>query len=78
MGFTKDMELIEEIECLSLDRQVTFFSWRGWANASVLLIVVAGLLALFIGLPVIADQTRGQFNVAGFNLGGINASGQRQ
>ena len=66
----------DPIRDAALDRKVTFFSWRGWANASVLFIIVVGLLALFIGLPVVADQTRSQFNVAGFNLGGINASGQ--
>ena len=60
----------------ALDRQFTFFSLRGWANATVLLLIVAGLVTLFIGYPIIVDATKTSSNVAGFNLGGINASGQ--
>lgn len=60
----------------ALDRKFDIFSLRGWANASVLFIIVAGLITLFAGYPIIADATKTASNVAGFNLGGINASGQ--
>ena len=59
-----------------LDRQFTIFSSRGWANAFVLVTLVAGLLMLFIGYPIIADHNRVDLQIPGFNLGGINGSGQ--
>lgn len=61
----------------ALDRSFTIFSARGWANASVLVIIVIGLLTLFAGYPVIIyvrDRARTQH--VGFNLGGTNGTGQ--
>ncbi|EJC97937.1 glycoside hydrolase family 16 protein [Fomitiporia mediterranea MF3/22] len=66
----------DPIRDAALDRSFTFFSWRGWANASVLTLIVVGIITLFVGYPIIADTTKKSINVAGFNLGGINASGQ--
>lgn len=60
----------------ALDRKFDIFSIRGWANASMLFVIVAGLITLFAGYPIIADATKTANNVAGFNLGGINGSGQ--
>lgn len=60
----------------ALDRSFTIFSLRGWLNGAVLFVIVIGLITLFIGYPIIADATKTASNVAGFNLGGINASGQ--
>lgn len=59
-----------------LDKQFTLFSSRGWANAAVLVFLVTGLLMLFIGYPIIADHNRTVLQIPGFNLGGINGSGQ--
>ncbi|KAI5119192.1 hypothetical protein M0805_004447 [Coniferiporia weirii] len=66
----------DPIRDAALDRSFTIFSLRGWANASALVIIVAGLVTLFLGYPIIADSNRKPSTDAGFNLGGINASGQ--
>ena len=60
----------------ALDRSFTIFSARGWANASVLFLLVAGLLTLFAGYPIIVWNRDRQRTITGFNLGGINGSGQ--
>lgn len=60
----------------ALDRSFTLLSGRGWANATALVLIAGGLIALFLGYPIIADATRHKFPTTGFNLGGINASGQ--
>lgn len=54
----------------------TLFSLRGWVNTFAIFAIIAALLTLFIGYPVLFDQTHkpGKFN--GFNAGGINGSGQ--
>lgn len=55
-------------------------SMRGWANAITLCALLAGVLMLFGGYPIIAFATRNtnQFgaNTAGYNLGGVNSTGQ--
>ena len=55
-------------------------SLRGWANAITLCALLAGVLMLFGGYPIIAFATRNtnQFgaNTAGYNLGGVNSTGQ--
>ena len=66
----------DPIRDAAMDKQFTLFSLRGWANAVVLFLIVAGLVTLFIGYPIIADATKTASNAVGFNLGGINASGQ--
>lgn len=60
----------------ALDRSFTLFSFRGWANASALVILVAGLITLFAGYPIIAFYRRHILSTPGFNLGGINGTGQ--
>ncbi|KIM66344.1 glycoside hydrolase family 16 protein [Scleroderma citrinum Foug A] len=59
------------------DRGGSVFTCRGLANLGCLLVLTTGLLALFAGYPMISFFTRHgiSFN-GGFNLGGINASGQ--
>ncbi|KAF8194222.1 beta-glucan synthesis-associated protein [Pholiota molesta] len=54
----------------------TIFSWRGWVNAGAILIIIIGLLSLFIGYPVIFYETHKTPHFVGFNVGGINGSGQ--
>jgi len=58
------------------DRSFTLFSGRGWLNAGALFLLVAGLLVLFAGYPVIHYVTHPPGKISGYNLGGINASGQ--
>jgi hypothetical protein len=60
----------------ALDRSFTLFSARGWMNASALFILVLGLLILFAGYPIIIYARQSKHVGPGFNLGGINGSGQ--
>ncbi|KAK7022190.1 glycoside hydrolase family 16 protein [Favolaschia claudopus] len=53
-----------------------FFSARGWINATALILILGGLVALFAAYPVIVHLTHPDPKIIGFNLGGINASGQ--
>ncbi|KAH7930678.1 glycoside hydrolase family 16 protein [Leucogyrophana mollusca] len=53
------------------------FSDRGLANLGCLIILCVGIITLFAGYPIISYFTRQSMsNQGGFNLGGINASGQ--
>ena len=56
----------------------TLFSARGWFNAGALVILVIGLIILFAGYPVIHYYTTHTAKISGYNIGGINASGQVQ
>ena len=66
----------DPIRDAALDRSFTIFSARGWLNASTLVILLFGLIVLFAGYPIVAFYRRTQLPKTGFNLGGINASGQ--
>lgn len=66
----------DPIRDAALDHSFTLFSSRGWANVSLLVALVLALLALFAGYPIIAFYGRTKLQVPGFNLGGINGSGQ--
>lgn len=59
-----------------LDRSFTIFSARGWANASALVILVLAVLTLFAGYPIINALAHPQPAITGFNLGGVNKTGQ--
>jgi len=59
-----------------LDFSFTIFSARGWGNVIVLVLLVAGLLMLFAGFPILNWWQTDHPVKNGFNLGGINASGQ--
>ncbi|KAI0353021.1 beta-glucan synthesis-associated [Trametes cingulata] len=53
------------------------FSWRGVTNLGALVVLIAGILTLFAGYPMITAITEKPFStLGGFNLGGVNASGQ--
>jgi len=58
------------------DSSFTVFSARGWANAGALFILIVGLITLFAGYPVIWHYTHPPARITGFNLGGINGTGQ--
>lgn len=79
---TKDPDLDDAlhnpdpIRDAALDNSWTLFSGRGWFNASALFILLIGLVTLFAGYPIIAFYRRTKISVPGFNLGGINATGQ--
>ncbi|WVR04544.1 hypothetical protein IAU60_001551 [Kwoniella sp. DSM 27419] len=55
-------------------------SWRGWANALTLILLAIGGIMLFAGYPILAfyygNNTSSGSNTSGYNLGGINATGQ--
>ena len=52
------------------------FSPRGWINAGAIFLLIVSLIVLFIGYPLILRFTRPKPPIVGYNLGGINASGQ--
>lgn len=58
------------------DDSCTPFSWRGWVNATALFILVMALLTLFIGYPAFFFTTEANRKFKGYNIGGINGSGQ--
>ncbi|OJA19336.1 hypothetical protein AZE42_00442 [Rhizopogon vesiculosus] len=59
------------------DPDHTWRPHRGLVNLGCLLVICVGLVTLFAGYPVITYFTgAGLSNQGGFNLGGINASGQ--
>ncbi|KAF5382633.1 hypothetical protein D9615_003013 [Tricholomella constricta] len=58
------------------DNSFTMFSARGWANASALFVLIIGLLMLFAGYPILLYYNHPSPRITGFNLGGINGSGQ--
>ncbi|KAH9837169.1 beta-glucan synthesis-associated [Rhodofomes roseus] len=59
------------------DRDWNIFTWRGLVNIGSLAVLFCGILALFAGYPIISHFTQHkQSNNGGFNVGGINASGQ--
>lgn len=59
-----------------MDRSCSPFSSRGWENAGALAVIFVGLITLFAGFPIVTYYTRTVNRVAGFNLGGINSTGQ--
>ena len=61
-----------------LDRAWSLFSLRGWINIGALVILLFALLALFTSYPIITWVRLMQSPLPGdgFNLGGINGSGQ--
>ncbi|KAJ3507620.1 hypothetical protein NLJ89_g6200 [Agrocybe chaxingu] len=59
------------------DRGGTIVTTRGLANLGCLFILSAGLVMLFAGYPILSHVlTSAPSNQGGFNLGGINTSGQ--
>ncbi|EKM59285.1 glycoside hydrolase family 16 protein [Phanerochaete carnosa HHB-10118-sp] len=61
----------------NIERDGHVFSWRGLINLGALALIIAAILTLLAGYPIIYHFTRGDPSTLGaFNLGGINASGQ--
>ncbi|KAJ8594833.1 beta-glucan synthesis-associated [Rhizopogon salebrosus TDB-379] len=59
------------------DRGGSIFTCRGLTNLGCLIVLAVGLVTLFAGYPIISYFTKKSLsNEGGFNLGGINASGQ--
>lgn len=79
---TKDPELDDELHNPSpaalrkLDRHWDLFSARGWMNVGMIVFLCGGLIILFAGYPIIKQFTKQPVYTGGYNLGGINASGQ--
>ncbi|KAF8442849.1 glycoside hydrolase family 16 protein [Boletus edulis BED1] len=82
MWDTKDPDLDDAlhnpdpIHDAALNSSFTFFSARGWANASTLFILIVGLVTLFAGYPIIHYFSTARTTATGYNLGGINYTGQ--
>ncbi|KAH8080230.1 glycoside hydrolase family 16 protein [Filobasidium floriforme] len=64
-----------------IDHGGTIFTLRGLINGGCILVLAVGLIALFAGWPIAEFMTRddkSKGNTSGaYNLGGINATGQR-
>ncbi|KAF8527506.1 glycoside hydrolase family 16 protein [Hysterangium stoloniferum] len=77
---TKDLDdalhSIDPVHDAMLDRHLSFFSARGWMNIGAIVIIIVALIGLFAGYPIILFFIRGSGPSLGFNLGGINGSGQ--
>lgn len=59
------------------DRGSHVFTYRGLTNLGCLILLCGGLVTLFAGYPLISHfTTHPPSNLGGFNLGGINATGQ--
>lgn len=54
----------------------TPFSLRGWTNIGMIVILIGCLIGLFIGYPVAYYYTHLPAQIIGYNIGGINGSGQ--
>lgn len=80
-GWDKDEDLDDPLHTpgphdAALDSSFTLCSTRGWANVGALFVLVVGLLTLFAGYPIISYYTSNRITTPGFNLGGINVTGQ--
>lgn len=79
---TKDTDLDDAlhnpdpVQDAALDSSFTIFSARGWANSITLFLLVFGLITLFAGYPIIHYYTTTHSKASGYNLGGINYTGQ--
>ncbi|KAH9950434.1 beta-glucan synthesis-associated [Amylocystis lapponica] len=61
----------------NVDKGGYIFTGRGVMNLGCLFILAVGMLTLFAGYPIISYFTRKALSTqGGFNLGGLNASGQ--
>ncbi|KAG1828322.1 glycoside hydrolase family 16 protein [Suillus variegatus] len=59
------------------DRGGSVFTYRGLTNLGCLIFLAVGMVSLFAGYPMISYFTKQSLsNEGGFNIGGINASGQ--
>ncbi|RPD77391.1 glycoside hydrolase family 16 protein [Lentinus tigrinus ALCF2SS1-7] len=82
MWDTKDPDLDDAlhnpdpVRDAALDRSCAPFSSRGWMNASALFLICGGIIVLFAGYPIIDHYVHQSPKIVGFNLGGINGSGQ--
>jgi len=58
------------------DSSFTLFSARGWMNVGMIILLLAGLIFLFVGYPVLLAVIDEPEKATGFNVGGINSTGQ--
>ncbi|WVQ78277.1 hypothetical protein IAT38_000362 [Cryptococcus sp. DSM 104549] len=69
-----------EAERKDLATPFAIASWRGWANALTLAVLAGGGIMLFAGYPILSfyygDRNASGGKTSGYNLGGINGSGQ--
>lgn len=77
---TKDLDdtlhNIDPVRDAQLDRRLSIFSARGWLNIGTIIIVIVALVTLFAAYPIINFYLQHKPPFGGFNLGGINSSGQ--
>jgi len=74
-----DAEPLEDWEKRINEKEHTdWLSARGWFNMGTIFVLCAGIIAVFLGVPIIKEFNRTSAGAAtsGYNLGGVNASGQ--
>lgn len=86
VGFEDDDDMDDPLHTFTaaekrdLSSSFDWTSLRGWANGLTLAVMALGVLMLFGGYPVIShvlsNNNASGGNTAGYNLGGINATGQ--
>lgn len=59
-----------------LDSRWTIFSWRGLTNLGFIVLLYGALIGLFAGWPLANWYTSIHPHATGYNLGGINGTGQ--
>lgn len=64
----------------NLNNTFDILSWRGWANAGMLAVLLGAIVGVFAIYPIVSFYNNNRnslgVNTAGYNLGGVNASGQ--
>ncbi|ODN76413.1 glucosidase [Cryptococcus wingfieldii CBS 7118] len=69
-----------ELRASKISTPFTFTSLRGWLNALTLFVLAGGGIMLFAGYPILTyyygDDSSSGSATAGYNIGGVNASGQ--
>ncbi|KIJ29685.1 glycoside hydrolase family 16 protein [Sphaerobolus stellatus SS14] len=71
-----DLHNIDTLHDPRYKHHTSFFSARGWMNIGAIVIIVVALVGLFAGYPIVLFFIRHSPPQLGFNLGGINGSGQ--
>ena len=55
---------------------MTIFTWRGLMNLGALFVISMALIIMFAGYPIIQWYKSNHPSLGGYNLGGINGTGQ--
>lgn len=75
-----DLHTFTEKDTHDLSSPFDITSWRGWANALTLGVLLSAIIGIFALYPIISFYYKGGSssgrNTSGYGLGGINGTGQ--